>query len=238
MEQAIQHQAIMSAKADGGTPRLWKRKANLQAQFQRVAERIEKAGADVCREMGLPQKNRSCYYYMEMSSSPELNAVADGKKVTIYAGMMHFIENDDELAAIIGHELAHNLMDHRGAKMTNGMVGMLAGAIIEGAAATQGINSKGDITQSAMNMAMLAYSTDFEREADYVGLYIAARAGYNIRTAANYWRRLSVQEPDSENGGLTHPSNPERFVAMQKTLEEIEFKRKHRIALLPDMKPH
>jgi predicted Zn-dependent protease len=216
---------------------LWKRKAGVRAQFERVAERVEKAAADVCREMGLPQKNRKCYYYIELSTSPQLNAAADGKKVTIYMGMMHFIANDDELAAVIGHELTHNLMDHRGAKMTNGLLAMAGGALLEAAAATQGINSRGEITQSAMDFGTLAYSSEFEREADYVGLYIAARAGYNIRNAMNYWRRLSVQEPDSENGGLTHPSNPERFIAMQKTIEEIEFKRKQHLALLPDVKP-
>ena len=236
-EKSIEDQAVAATKANGGTPLLWKRKPDERAQFERVAERVEKAGAEVCRDMGLPQKKRSCYYYMEMSTSPKLNAAADGKKVIIYTGMMHFVANDDELAAIIGHELTHNLMDHRGAKTANAMVGMVAGALMEGAAATQGINSQGEITQSAASLGTLAYSSEFEREADYVGLYIAARAGYNIHHAVDYWRRLSVQEPDSENGGLTHPSNPERFVAMQKIIEEIDFKRKHHLPLLPDMKP-
>ena len=236
-EKAIEDQAVEAAKENGGTPKLWHKKDGEREQFERVAERIEKAGADVCREMGLPQQHRSCYYYMEMSSSPVLNAKADGKKVIIYTGMMHFVANDDELAAVIGHELTHNLMDHRNAKTVNAMMGAVAGAVVEAAAAADGINSKGGITESGGNFGTLAYSTEFEREADYVGLYIAARAGYDTHKAVNYWRRLSVQEPDSENGGLTHPSNPERFVAMQKTISEIEYKRKHHLPLLPDMKP-
>jgi predicted Zn-dependent protease len=112
---------------------------------------------------------------------------------------------------------------------------MVAGALIEGVAASQGISTNGQLTQSATDIGTIVYSTEFEREADYIGLYIAARAGYDPHKAIHYWRRLSVHEPSSINGGLTHPSNPSRFVAMQKTIAEIEAKQRSRLLLLPEV---
>jgi len=236
-EKAIQERAIQQAKDNGGTPKLWRRKSDMRKQFERVAERIEESGAAVCRELGLPQKKRSCYYYFGLSQSPDINAHADGENIVIHTGMMRFIANDDELAAVIGHEMAHNLMDHVGAKSTNALIGMVIGGALDAVAASQGASTQGGFAQTGADIGSLSYSPEFEREADYVGLYIAARAGYDVRSAAAYWRRLSIQEPGTAEGSLTHPSNPERFIYLQKTVNEIESKRKKRMPLLPEFKP-
>ncbi len=235
-ERALQDRMIAQTKANGGVPFNWKRKQGSVKQFERVAERLEKAGADVCREMGLPQKGQTCYFYFALSTGRDINAHADGRNVVVNAGMMHFVQNDDELAAVVGHELAHNLMRHPQAQTNNALMGALAGAMIDGMAAGRGGNTNGDFARSGANMAVLGYSSDFEREADYVGAYITARAGYNVHRATDFWRRMSVSIPDGENGGITHPSNPERVVALQKTIYEIDYKRKHRVPLIPDFK--
>ena len=57
-----------------------------------------------------------------------------------------------------------------------------------------------------------------------------------IKQALKFWRRMSVEDPEGIYSSVTHPSNAERFVALQKTLEEINYKRKHKIPLLPDFK--
>lgn len=237
MEKAMQEQAIREAKANGGTPKLWRGKSNMRRQFEQVAGRIEEAGAGLCRDLGLPEKKRSCYYYFMLSQSKEINAHADGKNVVINAGLMQFVANDDELAAVIGHEMAHNLMDHVGAKSANAILGAVLGGAIDAVAISQGANTQGQFARTGADIGSITYAPEFEREADYIGLYIAARAGYDIRRAAGYWRRLSVQEPGTAQGSLTHPSNPERFVYLQKTVDEIMFKRKNGLPLLPEFKP-
>ena len=181
------------------------------------------------------QKN-GCYYYFRLERNNEINAVADGKNIFIFTGMMRFVENDDQLAAVMAHELAHNLMGHVKAQENNILLGMLAGAAVDMLATSQGINTGGELGKVGSQIAMLTYSADFEREADYVGLYILAQAGYDPTAAANLWRRMSIEDPNGIYGSLTHPSNSERFVALHKAITEIDYKRKHNIPLLPDFK--
>ncbi len=234
-EEAAQQQMVDEVNAKGGSKKNWKGKPDMRKQFERVASKIEEAGADVCRELGLPDKGRKCYYYFDIKQEDIPNAYADGENVVVTSGMMRFLENDDELAVIIGHELAHNFMEHLEANNTNRMAGALVGLILDAAAASQGINTQGGFTQSGADMGHLTYSAEFESEADYIGLYIAARGGYNIKSAPGLWRRMSLENPDAIYNARTHPSNASRYVALKKTIDEIDYKRKHRVALLPDV---
>lgn len=65
---------------------------------------------------------------------------------------------------------------------------------------------------------------DVEAEADYMGLYIMARAGYEIGTASKFWRRIAAYFPRMRGSGRTHPQTSYRFVAMEKTMNEINSK--------------
>jgi predicted Zn-dependent protease len=80
------------------------------------------------------------------------------------------------------------------------------------------------------------YSKEFEAEADYVGLYLMARAGFAIEDTPNFWRRMAIAHPGSVKRGLaaSHPPTPERFLALEKTVEEIDAKRARSEALLPE----
>jgi beta-barrel assembly-enhancing protease len=70
----------------------------------------------------------------------------------------------------------------------------------------------------------LAFSVNFEREADYVGAYYATRAGYDLTGAEEIWRAFSLENPDDIRIGRTHPVTPVRFVQMQKVVAEIADK--------------
>jgi predicted Zn-dependent protease len=83
--------------------------------------------------------------------------------------MMRFA-NDAELVGVLGHEIAHNAMGHIEARKKNALLGGLLGAILDVAAATQGVNTQGQNTANFMAAAARAFSQDFEREADYVGM--------------------------------------------------------------------
>ena len=71
-----------------------------------------------------------------------------------------------------------------------------------------------------------AFSVDFEREADYVGAYYAARAGYDLTGAEEFWRTFSLESPDAIRTARTHPVTPIRFVQMQKVAAEIADKQR------------
>jgi predicted Zn-dependent protease len=78
-----------------------------------------------------------------------------------------------------------------------------------------------------------------EREADYVSLYIIAVAGYDYNAAPNFYRRLASADPGSikKSFARTHPSSPERFIAMEKAVKEINDKKSKGLPLIPEEKP-
>jgi predicted Zn-dependent protease len=71
-------------------------------------------------------------------------------------------------------------------------------------------------------------------EADYMGMYLTARAGYDVSNAADIWTRLEATYPGASRGSWTHPSNSDRFEAMNRTAAEIAEKRAAGRDLIPD----
>jgi predicted Zn-dependent protease len=166
----------------------------------------------------------SCAYSVVALKDDQLNAFADGKNVFVTSTMLRFTENDDELSTIVGHEIAHNAMHHLDAQKKNSMLGALFGAVLDIAAATQGVNTQGGFTKDFAALGSVVFSQDFEREADYVGLYIVAASGRPIGSAANLWRRLAQESPGSIKFASTHPTTAERFVRLSQWQGEIEHK--------------
>lgn len=173
----------------------------------------------------------SCDYPVELADQDIVNAFADGKKIYVTKGMMRFINDDRELALVISHELAHNTMGHIDKKRGNAMIGGLVDVL----AAAYGVNTQGAFSK----MTGAAYSQDFEMEADYVGLYAMALSGAEVDGVANFWRRLGAANPGSigQQGYFSsHPSSPERFLAIEKAAAEIKAKRLAGKPLRPEMK--
>ncbi len=235
-ERAEQEAMVAKIKAQGGAPKPWKESPQMKKQLTRVAERVEKAGAEMCRALGI-HLQRECYFYFSYKRGKEINAYADGENIVVSTGMMAFIESDDELALVLSHEMAHNLLGHPDAATSNAMAGGVVGLLADALAASQGVDTRGQFSQLGAEAGVLRYSRGFEAEADYVGLYIMAAAGYDISNTPYFWRRFSVQDPDGIYGGRTHPSNPERFIALNKTVTEINYKRHHRLPLIPEFQP-
>jgi predicted Zn-dependent protease len=115
-----------------------------------------------------------CDYDVTVARKDVVNAAADGKTVYVNSGLLRFISDDDELAAVVGHEIAHNAMHHMDAKKTNALVGALVGMIFDVAAAKHGVST--DMSNQMAAAGAMVFSADFEREADYVGVYIMLAA--------------------------------------------------------------
>ncbi len=175
--------------------------------------------------------DRACSYQVVLGSGDEVNAYADGKQVTVQRGMLHFANNDTELALVVSHEIAHNSMSHMRSKMTNYALGSILdiAAQILLKVPTQGLFG---------NAGARAYSQEFEAEADYVGLYIMARAGGDIDNAPQFWRRMATLSPGAIQSShmSTHPATPERFVALEETVKEIKVKKAAGKPLVPNLK--
>ena len=155
----------------------------------------------------------SCDYGFYVVQDDALNAYADGRDVIIHQGMMRFARSDTELAAVVAHELAHNIMGHIEAIQTNAMGGML----LDFLAAGFGVNTQGAFSKIAAG----AYSQEFEAEADHVGLYIMALANYDLTDAPNFWRRMAIEHPTGIDYGVSHPTTPERFLGLENAITII-----------------
>ena len=173
---------------------------------------------------------KACDYPVSVLMDDALNAFADGEAIYVTSGMMRFANSDNELAFVVGHELAHNMMSHVDAKETNFWLGTIFDLI----AAGYGL----DTQHLFGRLGAEAYSQEFENEADYVGLYYIERGGYDISEAPTFWRRMAAENPDSikDNYSSTHPSSSERFVRMENTIEEIRAKQQSSQLLVPSMK--
>ena len=150
---------------------------------------------------------------------------------------MRLTKTDNELALIVGHELAHITAGHFGKQGQNQIVGMIGGAAADALLAAAGLNTGGALTSSFGRIGRNAFSPDFEKEADYIGLYFAARAGYSIKGVETFWRRMADEDPKSIRFAGTHPTTAERFLVIAKTDGEIAAKRRKGVALRPNKKP-
>ncbi len=176
-----------------------------------------------------------CNFPIFLSGKQEINAYADGEKMVVYRGLTRFFPQDENLALILSHELAHNAMRHIDALQQNAMVGGLLGATVDILASSAGVGTGGRFSQAGAQMGAMRYSQDFEREADYIGLYFMARAGYNISEAANVWRRMATLSPQGISIAKTHPTTAERFIGLEQTIAEIQSKKANNIPLTPEM---
>lgn len=169
-------------------------------------------------------------YNVVLSSKQSVNARATGNRIIIHRGLLRFAQTDHELALVIAHEIAHNVMGHVRAVLANYALGTLADV-----AAT----SVGLITGNSIGAAAaLSHVKGFESEADYVGLYIVALAGMPIDHAPEFWRRMATIYPGNIRHRLlaTHPTSPERSIALEETIEEIHQKISNGEPLIPEFR--
>ncbi|HYD94634.1 MAG TPA: M48 family metallopeptidase [Noviherbaspirillum sp.] len=146
-------------------------------------------------------------------TSPEVNAwCMPGGKIAVYTGLIEKLQlTDDELAAVLGHEIAHALREHARERASEEMV---AGTVISIGAALAGLG------QGTQQLAEYAYmgarglpnSRRHETEADRVGIELAARAGYNPQAAVSLWQKMGQLGGGETIKFLsTHPSQSERL---------------------------
>ena len=155
------------------------------------------------------QPHRTCGYEVQLNPSDELNARADGRRLFISTALASFTRSDDELALILGHELAHHVLRHRDWSDVGG-----AGREANDATAVTGVGDK-------------------EMQADRVGLYLAARAGYETRIAQAFWRRFGAYNWRVRYPQLRHASAEARARALEQVQVEIDAKRAGGGPLLP-----
>ena len=177
----------------------------------------------------------ACNYDVVLEDNGQWNAYADGRKLHVELRLMQDLRNDDDLAFVLAHELSHNILGHVGKQQQNAMAGAAAGLAIEAIlSGFGGGQMNGDMVRTGAGIAGMGYSQDFEREADYVGLYILANTGYDLYAGPRVARAIARQDARSIRNSSSHPTSSDRAASLITTIGEIESKARSGQPLVPN----
>lgn len=200
-----------------------------QEKVQKIKDigvRISKSVDKFMRLNGMTTEADSYEWEFNLVEDKTVNAwCLPGGKVVFYTGILPICKNDDGIAAVMGHEIAHAFAKHGQERMTTGSLQQLGGIAV--AVAT---NKKSEETQQIWNLAygitstggVLAFSRTHETEADKLGLVFMLMAGYNGEEAAELWVRMSERSEGKQVPEIlsTHPSNERRIKTLREYLPE------------------
>ena len=184
-------------------------------------------------------QKKICNYPIIFTQDKIVNAYADGKSIIMTQGMVDYARDDNEIAMVIAHELAHNDRGHLDAKKKNTLIMGSIGFILDLMTIYySGGTAGGDAQNTELwsKIGSQAYSVEFEKDADYGGVYYAYRAGYDISQVKNFWERIGSENPKQIAISSTHPATAERYLQIEKTVEEIKKKKIDGLALVPNEK--
>ena len=162
---------------------------------------------------------------LQLIDSPLVNATcAPGGRITFYSGIINKLNlTDDEIAAIMGHEIAHAVREHGRERVSQAMAqNVIANVALAaaGAGSAQSIDAANQIMQYVL---VLPNSRQNEKEADAIGLEIAARGGYDPRAAITLWEKMSKESKGKNPPEFlsTHPSNQNRIKELSALMPRV-----------------
>ena len=189
------------------------------SQDPKYVDQVRRVGARVALAAQKPD------YHWEFNVLDEPNTVnawaLPGGKVAVYTGLLNLGVSDAELAAVMGHEVAHALAQHSRERMSQAMVQQIG---LEALGAT---GKLGDGGLQAVNIALgigvgLPFGRKQESEADYIGLDLMAKAGYDPRAAVSFWRKMETTGGGKPPEFLsTHPSDARRIHDIEAALPKF-----------------
>ncbi|MCI7781608.1 MAG: M48 family metallopeptidase [Parabacteroides sp.] len=204
--------------------------ATQSAMVTRVGKKIAAATEQYLKQNGLESEVKNFAWEFSLVKDEQVNAFCmPGGKIVVYEGLMKIIGSEDELAVVVGHEVAHAVAKHSNERMSQQLMAQYGAAILG-----QAVSNKSAAVQQlastvygvgAQYGVMLPYSRKHEIEADYMGLVFMTMAGYNPEVALSFWKKMSAGGSSSAPEFMsTHPSDATRIEAIQKALPEIKTK--------------
>ena len=186
-----------------------------------MAKRIQRIAQDL---MPFTQKwnprAKEWQWEIIVIKTPTVNALCmPGGKIAVFTGIVDALKlTDDELAVVLGHEMAHALREHaraRTAKITLTNVGTLAIGLVIG-------GNVGELARQGGGLLALRFNRDDERDADLVGLELASRAGYDPQAGLSLWEKMAQVAKGAPPTWLsTHPSGEDRMRRTKDALKQV-----------------
>ena len=188
-------------------------KAKLSTDKKQTA-RVKRIGNRIAKVANRPDFN----WEFNLVQNDQMNAFClPGGKVIVYTGILKVAKNDDQLATVMSHEIAHALARHGAERMSHQQIANILGSI-----GSIALNSYHPEYTSAFNLAygagvnygvMLPFSRSQESEADAIGIHLMYRAGYNIHEAVKFWKNMQKLQGGKQTNEFfsTHPSDERRI---------------------------
>ena len=193
-----------------------------------VGENIAYAVEQYMREQGMQDEIDGFQWEFNLLAEDIVNAwCMPGGKVAFYSGIMPICQDEQGVAVVMSHEIAHAIAEHGSERMSQQLTAQLGGAALSVA-----LSQKPQQTQQLANTAfglgaqygvLLPFSRTHESEADELGLYFMAMAGYNTEAAVPFWQRMAAQGGGSPPEFLsTHPTPETRIRNIEKTIPKTK----------------
>ena len=204
--------------------------ATQTAMVVRVGKNIATATERYLRSNGLSAEIKDFSWEFNLVKSDEINAFCmPGGKIVVYEGLMKLVSSDDELAVVLGHEVAHAVAKHSNERISQQMLAQYGAQLLG-----ESLSQKSEMVQAiastvygvgAQYGVTLPFSRKHETEADYMGLILMTMAGYNPDKAVTFWQKMSASSSGKVPEFMsTHPSDARRISDIQKELPTIKAK--------------
>ena len=168
-------------------------------------------------------RSREWKWQVNLIGSKQINAwCMPGGKIAFYTGILDQLKlTDDEVAMIMGHEMAHALREHARERLAKSQATSWGLSI---ASQLLGLGSLGDAAANlGTQLLTLKYSRDDETESDLVGLEIAARGGFRPEASVSLWQKMQAASGNGSPSFLsTHPSGVNRIQELQANLPKVQ----------------
>jgi predicted Zn-dependent protease len=194
---------------------------------RRVGQRITRAVEAYYAEKGMSDKLAGYKWEYNLVDDKAVNAwCMPGGKIVVYTGLLPVTQNEAALAAVMGHEVSHALLQHGNQRMSQGLLQQLGGVALSVAVANKPAETQnlflGAYGAGTQVGVLLPFSRSHELEADRYGLIWTAMAGYNPQEAVALWERMekagSGQNPPEFLS--THPTEGRRINELKKYMPE------------------
>ncbi|MEO0794972.1 MAG: M48 family metallopeptidase [Verrucomicrobiota bacterium] len=194
-----------------------------QQRLQKIGERIVVAARARGADLKPPEQ-----WEFVVFESDQINAFAmPGGKVGFYTGIFPLFDNDDDVAVVMGHEIAHVAAHHGEEKVSHQLANQMAGAALAiGLGLGEVDHSTSQIVMASYGLGssigfILPYSRTMESEADHVGLIYSSAAGYDPRASVPFWQKMDSQGGERPPEFLsTHPSGTTRIRRLKELIPE------------------